>query len=157
LRQAIVQPCGPNGDTKIESAGPRYGRSMTDPTGEEERLPLRANAIVPFVPARDYEVSTAFYRALGFSVPDDQGQRYCELDGCAFLLQDYYVKVWADNCMLNVFVDDAQAWIDRAATVASEYTGVRTKPLERQDWGPLLGHIWDPSGVLWNVLQLPAD
>lgn len=119
--------------------------------------PSELTNLVSWVPAKDFERSSRFYRGLGFRVPEEPHQRYCEMGDQAFLLQDYYVKAWAENCMLNLFVTDAQAWLGRAdamvAAAPDDFAGVRTKALERQDWGPLLGHIWDPSGVLLNVVE----
>ena len=117
----------------------------------------RTHSILPFVPAKDFERSTAFYRALGFDVGTDDDVRYCSSGDSGFLLQDYYVKRWADNSMLAMHVDDGQAWLDRADAIAPDFPGVRTSPLELQDWGQLVGHIWDPSGVLWHITQTPPS
>lgn len=114
--------------------------------------------ILPFVPAKDFELSTAFYKAMGFEVEMDDHVRLCHRGNHGFLLQDFYVKDWADNFMIAMHVDDAQEWLDRAAEIAGDFPGVRTAPLELQDWGPLLGHIWDPAGVLWHItMQPPGD
>lgn len=115
------------------------------------------HSILPFVPAKDFEQSTGFYRALGFEVQMDDDVRHCSSGEFGFLLQDFYVRDWADNFMLAMHVDDAQEWLDRADEIAAKFSGVRTSPLELQDWGPLLGHIWDPSGVLWHITQVPPD
>jgi uncharacterized glyoxalase superfamily protein PhnB len=116
----------------------------------------KTHSILPFVPAKDFEVSTAFYRALGFDVAMDDDVRHCSSGDAGFLLQDFYVKAWANNSMLAMHVDDAQAWLNRADEIAADFPGVRTAPLELQDWGQLLGHIWDPSGVLWHITQTPS-
>ena len=50
---------------------------------------------------------------------------------------------------VNVFVDDAQSWIDRADQIKRDFEGVLTKALERQDWGPLLAHFTG-NGGLWR-------
>ena len=113
------------------------------------------HSILAFVPAKDFEQSTAFYKALGFEVEMDDDVRFCHHGDYGFLLQDFYVEDWANNFMIAMHVDDAQAWLDRAAELASDFPGVRTSPLELQGWGPLLGHIWDPTGVLWHITQTP--
>ena len=113
------------------------------------------HSILTFVPSRDFERSTAFYRALGFEVNDDDDVRYCSSGDAAFLLQDFYVPAWANNFMMAMHVDDGQAWLDRADEVAADFPEVRTAPMELQDWGQLVGHIWDPSGVLWHITQTP--
>jgi len=113
--------------------------------------------ILAFVPAKDFEVSTNFYKRLGFDVAMDEDVRYCTLGDHGFLLQDFYVKKWADNFMLAMHVDDSQAWIDKAEALAPEFPGVRTADPKLEDWGMVVGHIWDPSGVLWHITQTPSD
>ena len=50
--------------------------------------------------ARDFELSQKFYSALGFVMTEGWGGTAdFELNGCAFRLQNYYVKDWADNFM----------------------------------------------------------
>ena len=115
------------------------------------------HSILPFVPAKDFVVSTAFYKALGFDVNDDDDVRYCGLGGVGFLLQDFYVKDWADNFMIAMHVDDAQEWIDRAGTITEQFPGTRTAPPKLEDFGLIVGHIWDPSGVLWHITQTPPE
>ena len=119
----------------------------------------RTHHILPFVPAKDFEQATAFYAALGFEVDftkDDDSIRFCHHGDCGFLLQNFYVKEWADNCMMAMHVDNAQAWLDQANQLVKDYAGVRTSPLQLQkSRGVLLGHIWDPSGVLWHISQDP--
>ena len=119
--------------------------------------PSISTNILAFVPAKDFGISTAFYAALGFEVDGGDGVRYCEVDDNAFLLQDLYVKEWAENCMPNLFVLDGLAWLERADHIASDFPGVRTAPLVQQDWGPMMGHVWDPSGVLWNIVTIGDD
>ncbi len=113
------------------------------------------HSILPFVPAKDFELSTAYYRALGFEVDDGDDVRLCSLGDHGFLLQDFYVKAWAHNSMLAMHVDDAGAWIDRAEALVDEFPGTRTQRPKLEDWGQLVGHIWDPCGVLWHITQTP--
>ncbi len=115
------------------------------------------HSILPFVPAKDFERSTRYYRALGFEVNDDDDVRLCTLGGHGFLLQDFYVKAWAHNSMLAMHVDDARAWIDRADALVDEFPNTRTTAPKFEDWGQIVGHIWDPSGVLWHITQTPPQ
>ena len=62
-----------------------------------------------FIPAQDFALSLAFYKALGFTL-NWQSEEVAEFqvgDG-RFLLQNFYHKDWAENCMLQLVVDDAQ-------------------------------------------------
>ena len=43
------------------------------------------------------------------------------------------------------------------ASVAGDYPGTWNSPPELQDWGPLLAHFTDPTGVLWHVTQTPPS
>ena len=113
--------------------------------------------IMPFVPAKDFTVSSAYYEALGFEVDDGDDVRLVSLGDHGFLLQDFYVKPWADNFMMALHVDDAQAWIDKAEALVERFPGTRTTPAELQDWGMVVGHIFDPTGVLWHITQLPDE
>lgn len=113
-------------------------------------------AIVPFVPAKDFEESTRFYAALGFSCPaHDDGVRSFQMGGHGFLLQDFYVKKWADNFMMNIHVDDAAGFIESIRPAIDEFAHARVQEPELEDWGMIVGYIWDPTGVLWHVTQTP--
>lgn len=71
-----------------------------------------------------------------------------------FRLQDYYVKDWANNFMVVIGVDDAEAWHRRARTIADsgEFESIRIKPPEIVD-DSLVFHLVDPSGVLLVFVQ----
>ena len=112
--------------------------------------------IFTFVPAKDFEVSTRFYRAMGFGVSNADGVRFVELGNFGFLLQDFYVKKWADNFMMSMHVDDAQWWVDRHASIVGGYPRTWNREPELQDWGQLVAYFTDPSGVLWHVSQTPV-
>lgn len=110
----------------------------------------RIKGLKVYVPARDFEESKRFYTALGFSMSEGWGGTAdFELDGHWFRLQDYYVKDWAENFMMVMYVDDAEAWHQHARTVVESgaFDNVRIKPPEAvDDW--LVLHVIDPSGVL---------
>ena len=59
-------------------------------------------AFRPFLPARDFETSLRFYEAVGFK-SCRLGDSLAELNfgAHAFLLQDHYVKEWAENTMMH--------------------------------------------------------
>jgi hypothetical protein len=108
-----------------------------------------------YVPAKNFELSKRFYAALGFTMsPGWGGTADFELGGHQFRLQDYYVKDWAENCMMLLDIDDAQAWHTHAQRVVSsgDFPGARVKPPETID-DSLVFHVWDPSGVLLVFVQ----
>src|SRR5690348_16699753 len=65
---------------------------------EAASLSWTVSAMRPMVPARDFELSRRFYLELGFR-PRSLTDRLIEmqLGVFSFILQDYYVREWADN------------------------------------------------------------
>lgn len=118
----------------------------------------RANDIKAFVPAMNFSESLEFYKALGWRVnfkADDDGLAELELADCRFYLQDYYNKDWANNFMLHITVDDAEAWWKHASKAidAGNYKNARVKEPEEQSYGALVTFVWDPSGVLLHFAE----
>ncbi|MEM6646213.1 MAG: VOC family protein [Bacteroidota bacterium] len=110
----------------------------------------------PFVPARHFEVSLAFYQALGWTLNwRNGGLAELELADSRFLLQDFYVKAWAENWMLFVQVDDADAWHAHAQTVieTGTYGSAGTQPPKDEAYGARVTYVSDPSGVLLHFAQ----
>ena len=113
-------------------------------------------ALRPFVPAKDFAASKAFYAALGFRSTFENGQiAILKLGSFSFILQNFHVQEFADNCMIQLMVRDADAWW-RATGVEAAVApfGVKPpRPPAMQDWGMKVGFIFDPSGVLWHVAE----
>jgi len=114
-------------------------------------------AIRPTVPARDFDLSKRFYTELGFQ-PRPLTERLVEmqLGAFSFLLQDYYVREWADNCTVHVTVSDVGAWWNHILGLGlpARY-GVKLQPPESQGWAVVAG-VTDPSGVLWRFAEMRA-
>jgi hypothetical protein len=71
----------------------------------------RTLALRPFVPARDFALSRRFYEALGFGATRvADGVVILAMERASFILQDFYVREFAENCMLQLLVRDAEAW-----------------------------------------------
>ena len=111
-------------------------------------------AMRPMVPAKDYETSKRFYLDLGFR-PRQLGERLFEmqLGTFSFILQDYYVKDWANNFVMHVLVTDLDRWWQHISDLdlPGRY-GVKTLPPKQESWGVVAGVI-DPCGVLWRFTQ----
>jgi hypothetical protein len=77
------------------------------------------------VPARDFEVSRRFYIELGFQ-PRPLADRLVEmqLGSFSFILQDHYVREWADNFVMHVAVSDVGLWWDHIASLDLPSAGV---------------------------------
>jgi len=110
-----------------------------------------------FVPARDFTRSKAFYEALGWTSvwTDGEGLALMELGGYRFMLQDYFVKEWAENCMLTIVVNDATAWHERVSSslTGGRYGDARVAAPKHEDWGATVTYAWDPCGVLLHFTQ----
>ena len=71
-------------------------------------------ALRPFVPAKDLAVSMRFYSDLGFSVRSlGSALALVELGPFGFLLQQYDVAGFAENYMMQLLVNDLDAWWER--------------------------------------------
>jgi hypothetical protein len=122
-----------------------------------ENLAHTVRAMRPMVPARDFDISQRFYVDLGFQ-PSTLTDRLVEmrLGSHSFLLQRYYVKQWADNCVMHLMVSSVSRWWERvvALDLSARYR-VQTRAPQREDWGIVAGVV-DPSGVLWRIAEVPA-
>lgn len=109
--------------------------------------------IKAFVPAREFAESLAFYELLGFEIPwQSDDLAYVRHGGTSFLLQRLNVPEHADNFMMHMLVEDADAWhrhIEEAGVVAR--FAVRLGPIEDRPWGIRDFTLTDPAGVLWRI------
>ena len=72
-----------------------------------------------------------------------------------FILQRYYQKDWAENFMMQLMVDDLDAWwahINRL-DLTGRFGVPPPRAPELQPWGLRVAYLTDPSGVLWHVAQ----
>ena len=112
----------------------------------------KARSIRPFIGAKNYDVSRAFYRDLGFEervLFDDMSVFLT--DGFGFYLQNAYVKDWVDNTMLFLEVEDLDSHYEQlvALSLPEKYENVRVLPIRRETWGNEY-FLHDPSGILWH-------
>ena len=116
---------------------------------------LNVSELKVYVPAKDFEMSKEFYRELGFEVMEAWGGNFdCRLGPTIFRLQNYYVKDWAENLMLQFAVDDARAWYEHAKAVIAGGSFGDARLMEPQVHdGALITHVIDPSGVLLIFIQ----
>jgi len=123
--------------------------NTTTPTGTEVAR--------PFLPARDFDLSKRFYAALGFTKVLDGEVAIFEMGSTGFILQRYFQKDWAENCMLQLMVDDLDAWWRHLAALdlPGAFGFPAPKPPALQPWGLRVAYVFDPSGVLWHVAQRP--
>ena len=111
-----------------------------------------AISIRPFIGAKNYELSRAFYRDLGFQeIILSSDMSLYKTDQIAFYLQDAYVKDWIDNSMIFLEVDDVDRhWKELSALdLTTKYESVKLTPIKKYDWGREC-FLHDPSGILWH-------
>ena len=108
---------------------------------------LSINTMKVYVPAKDFDESKRFYAALGFELTDAWGGNVdCKLGNAEFRLQNYYAEGWANNFMMQFWVDDIHGWYEHGKTVIGNFNA-RIKEIEMVE-DRMLFHIWDPCGVL---------
>lgn len=118
--------------------------------------PLSPIELKAFVPAKDFAQSKRFYVDLGFTQRSEGGGVAIFACGsCSFVLQDYYVREFADNCVMHLLVHDVRAWLAHvtAAGLPARYEGVRVTELIDQPWGITEFVVIDPAGVCWHIGQ----
>ncbi|MGD9562139.1 MAG: glyoxalase [Pyrinomonadaceae bacterium] len=113
-------------------------------------MALSIRELVVYTPAKDFEVSKAFYRALGFELTEGWGGTMdCRLGNAVFRLQNYYVKDWAENFMMKFDVDDVDEWHAHVRDLLDGATFGNARVAEPEMIGDTrIMHVWDPCGVL---------
>jgi catechol 2,3-dioxygenase-like lactoylglutathione lyase family enzyme len=110
----------------------------------------------PFVPAKDFQLSQDFYEALGFEkLLDGEGVAIFEMGSSGFILQRFYRKEWAENFMMQLMVDDLDAWWAHieALDLPGRFKVKAPSPPAMQPWGLRIVYVVDPSGVLWHIAE----
>src|SRR3954469_20648808 len=123
---------------------------------EDTVLNLKASDIRPFVPARDFATSMDFYTSLGWSLKwSDERLALLENANQRFYLQHYYVKEWAENCVLHVTVEDAQFCFEQISDLirSGRFPNVRVSGPKKEPYGALVTYVWDPAGVLLHLAE----
>jgi len=122
-------------------------------------IPTGTELIRPFVPAKDFDRSKQFYEALGFEKVLDGEVAIFNAGSGGFILQRYYQKEWAENFMMQLMVDDLDAWWQHIDSLDLDAKfGVQPpKPPAIQPWGLRIAYVYDPCGVLWHVAERRKD
>jgi hypothetical protein len=109
----------------------------------------------PFLPSRDFELSKRFYEALGFTKLLDGEVAIFSTGASSFILQRFYQKEWAENFMMQLMVDDLDAWWSHieGLDLPARFGVKPPRPPALQPWGLRVAYLVDPSGVLWHVAQ----
>lgn len=109
----------------------------------------------PFLPSQDFDLSKRFYEALGFEKLLDGDVAIFRIGSSGFILQNYYQKNWAENFMMQLMVDDLDAWwaYIEALDLPGRFGVQAPKAPALQPWGLRVAYVFDPSGVLWHMAE----
>jgi len=144
---------------ELQSADSAFGCLASDTVAKEtkavSRVPTGTELARAFIPARDFHVSKLFYEALGFQKVLDADVAIFNVGSGGFILQPYYQKEWAENLMMQLMVDDLDAWWTHIANLdlVGQFGVSPPKPPALQPWGLRIAYVVDPSGVLWHFAQ----
>ncbi len=120
------------------------------------RIPAGTETVRPFMPAKDFAISKRFYEALGFEkVLDGEEVAIFNAGSGGFILQRYFQEEWASNFMMQLMVDDLDAWWAHIQSLELPETFDVPSPRAPavQPWGLRIAYMVDPSGVLWHVAE----
>lgn len=119
------------------------------------KMPTGTELARPFMPAKDFELSKRFYEALGFEKVLDSEVAIFNAGSGGFILQRRYQEDWANNFMMQLMVDDLDAWWShiQALELPKQFGVTAPKAPAMQPWGQRVAYVFDPSGVLWHVAQ----
>ena len=118
-------------------------------------VPAGNELVRPFLPTQDFDRSKRFYEALGFTKVLDGEVAIFNAGSGGFILQRGYDKQWAENTMMQLMVDDLDAWWThiQALDLPGRFGVQPPKPPAMQPWGLRTAYVYDPCGVLWHVAQ----
>jgi catechol 2,3-dioxygenase-like lactoylglutathione lyase family enzyme len=121
-------------------------------------IPTGTELARPFLPTKDFDRSNRFYEALGFERVLDSEVAIFNAGSGGFILQRGYQKDWAENCMMQLMVDDLDAWWAHleALDLPARFGVQPPKAPAIQPWGLRVAYVYDPCGVLWHVSQRRA-
>jgi hypothetical protein len=117
------------------------------------QIPSGTESSRPFLPAKDFAVSKSFYETLGFVKLLDRDVAIFKVGSTSFILQNYYQEDWARNFMMQLMVDDLDAWWAHieALDLPGKFNVRPPKAPAVQPWGLRVAYLFDPSGVLWHI------
>ena len=120
-----------------------------------EQIPSGTELARPFLPTSDFELSKAFYEALGFEKLLDGDVAIFRAGTGGFILQRRFQKEWAGNFMMQLMVDDLDAWWAHieALDLPGRFKVQAPRAPAMQPWGLRIVYVTDPSGVLWQIAE----
>jgi uncharacterized glyoxalase superfamily protein PhnB len=122
-------------------------------------VPTGTELVQPFLPTKDFEKSKQFYVLLGFEMTLDSEVAIFKAGDGGFLLQRHFHEDWASNCMMQLMVDDLDAWWSHIVSLdlPNRFAVPAPKPPAIQPWGLRIAYVVDPAGVLWHIAERRPD
>jgi hypothetical protein len=132
-----------------------YGPLARKKEGSSMPVSLGTESARPFLPSSDSAVSKSFYEKIGFRKLLDGDVAIFEAGTSCFIVQNYFQKDWAENFMMQLMVDDLDAWWQHIESLDLPATfGVKSpRPPVMQPWGLRVAYVYDPTGVLWHFAE----
>ena len=118
-------------------------------------IPKGTELARPFMPAKDFDLSKRFYEVLGFEKVLDSEVAIFNAGSGGFILQRSFQEDWAGNFMMQLMVDDLDAWWAHIESLdlPGRFGVGPPKAPAMQPWGLRIAYVVDPSGVLWHVAE----
>jgi len=133
----------------------RAGAIIQYPASPKTLKNMTFQSLEPFIPSgKNFEGSKQLFMELGFVINWEAGGYVgFEKDACKFILQDYHNPGFAENLMINVKVDNAEAfWKLTVEKKLPERFGVRITAPAQQPYGKEVSLI-DMAGVCWHFVE----
>lgn len=112
-------------------------------------------SLQPFVPSgSNFELAKNLFLELGFNLSwESGGYAGFENNGCQFILQQFDNKEFAENFMLSIGIENAEAFrADLIEKQLSQKFGIRISEVMNQPYGKEV-NIIDIAGVCWHFVQ----
>lgn len=118
-------------------------------------IPSGTELARPFLPTSDFEKSKAFYEAIGFEKVLDSEVAIFNAGSGGFILQRGGPREWAEWAMMQLMVDDLDAWWAHilALDLPTRFGVPAPKAPAMQPWGLRIAYVVDPGGVLWHIAE----
>ncbi|MEO6404799.1 MAG: hypothetical protein ABIY51_14275 [Ferruginibacter sp.] len=116
---------------------------------------MKFKSLEPFVPSgNNFGASKQLFQELGFTITwEGDGYAGFENDGCKFILQEFDNKEFAENFMISVKVENAEAfWEYVTEKKLVERFGIRISAPKMQPYGKEVNLI-DIAGVCWHFVE----
>jgi hypothetical protein len=106
-------------------------------------------------PATDLALSRRFYEALGFATLLDSGVVIMGMGATSFILTHPHDLDWVRHCMMQLMVDDLDAWWGKieALDLPARFGVSAPRPPAMQPWGLRVAYVADPAGILWHIAE----